>query len=796
MKHFLLIICSGVLCLLALTGCALLNRYQTSGEISLPGLGAPVTVVRDEKGMAYIHAQTVGDALMAQGFVTAQDRLFQMELMRLLAAGRIAEVAGEKALVVDIQMRTIDFIRYAAVHAEILAPETRFLFEKYIEGVNAYISSHQATHHLEFKLAGIQPSLWTIADALSILYFMSWQTAGNLPTEFITQMLLEKIGLEKAREIFPLNINTQDEALDFQKSLYFSTEVLQIQPGGHGPKDGFPVEPLNLGSNNWVVESKRSASGKPILANDPHLDARILPGPWYPCGIITPGRRAVGVGIPGIPGMTIFRTEYVALGITNAYGDCQDLYVETPDPSDPGRYLEGENSFPFEETRAVFKIKDKDAPPGFREKEIIIRRTHRGPVISGCFPKFKTDKIITLRWAPLETMGPIIGLERLLFSRSAREVRSCLSDVNIIMLNVVFADHTGNFGWQTTGKLPIRAQQDGNLPYPVTGTTDNWSGWIPFEQMPGALNPEQGWLATCNNANISQDFPYYYSSYFASSYRYRRIRQLLESPGVHSAGEHWQFQRDEKNLMAEIIAPIMARALLTRTETAEIGRLLETWDHHDSADSVAPTIFQEVYRNFAGLVFQDELGPELTSAMLDHWYFWQERLQKMVVDNNSPWFDDIKTQDIRETRDDLFCMAGLDACKRLAEISGLGPHGWKWGELHRLEFVSPLRREGLGKGWLGGGSHPISGSGETLLRSRYSFHEPYQVNLSASLRMVADMGDPDKVLAVLPGGVAGRLFHPHSIDQIESFMNGEKIYWWFSDAAIAAHTETTLLLTP
>lgn len=796
MKRIPAILFSVMSLLFVLSGCALLNRYQTDGEVTLQGLGAPVQVLRDEKGMAYIHAKTIDDALMAQGFVTAQDRLFQMELMRLLASGRISEVTGEKGLPMDIRMRTLDFIRHATIHAEILAPETRFLFEKYIDGVNAYISFHPDTHHLEFKLAGIRPSLWTIADALSILYFMSWQTAGNLQTEIIAQMLIEKIGAEKAREIFPININTDDEALDMGNHFPISPEVFRLRTSENGPGDDFPGSSLNLGSNNWVVAADRSASGKPILANDPHLDARILPGPWYPCGIITPGRRAVGAGIPGIPGMVVFRTEYITVGITNAYGDCQDLYVETPDPNDPGRYLEGSDSLPFIETLSVFKIKDKDAPGGFRETETTIRRTRRGPVVSECFPKFKTDKIVTLRWAPLETMAPIIGLERLLFARSAKEIRGCLSDVNLIMLNFVFADHAGNFGWQTSGKLPIRVQQDGNVPYPVTGTMDNWNGWIPFEEMPAVLNPDKGWIATCNNAGISRNYPYYYSSFFSSSYRYRRIRQLLEPPGIHSADDNWRYQLDDKNLMAEIIAPIMARALLTEEETAAMGRLLAEWDSRDSAGLAAPLVFQEIYRTFAKMTFQDELGDELAAAMLENWYFWQERLQKMVVNGNSPWFDDIRTRDLIETRDDLLRRAGKKARQRLTETLGANPENWKWGKQHQLEFVSPLRREGIGKGLLGGGTHPASGSGETLLRGRYAFDDPYQINLSASLRMVADMGDPDKVLAVLPGGVTGRLFHPHTTDQIEKFMSGEKAYWWFSDAAIAAHAETTLTLKP
>jgi len=720
-----------------------------------------------------------------------------MELTKLFATGRISELAGEKGKAIDIRMRTIGFYRNAKKHAKILDKETRLFFQKYLDGVNAYIKTRSDTHHLEFRLAGIKPKPWTIADSLAIGYYMGWDSAGNIHTEAIAQMLVEKLGLERAREIFPLNINPDDFPKEINVAKGTVQEFAQLNLETDKKimlyvKDGS----LRVGSNNWTVGPLLSANGKPIVANDIHLDARILPGPWYPSGIITPDFRAVGVIIPGTPGMVVGRTDHIAIGVTNAYGDAQDLYVETVDPEDPDRYLEGKNSLSFEMIEETLAIKDKDAPQGVRKEKIKIRLTRRGPVISGVLPGLITDKVITIRWSAFETMEPLIGLNQILTATSVKDIREALSHVNFIMLNIVFADAEGNIGWHVSSKLPIRSRGDGTIPYVVKDSCDNWAGWIPFDDMPQLYNPQKGWVGTCNHKTVGINYPYYYSSSLSPSYRYRRLTQLLNSPGKKSADEHWQFQKDTMNLMAKKIAPLMAKALIAHDDTKQMGHILSQWDYLDDIDKAAPTIFQSIYRKFALLVFQDELGENLARTMLDKWSFWEERLQKMVVKGTSPWFDNVNTNNIKETVDTLLHQAALDVTETLGSRIGQDPTKWLWGKVHQLEFVSPIRRKGFGKGLVGGGSHPFFGSGETLCRGIYDFNNPFGVTVSASLRMVADLGDDDKVLAVLPGGVSGRLFDPHTKDQIKTFMHGNKVYWWFSDTAIQKHSTTTLVLSP
>jgi penicillin amidase len=777
-----------------ISACSFLNSFESEGTLTLPGLKAPVTVHRDEKGMAFIYAQDMQDAIMAQGFVTAQDRLFQMELTRLVATGRICEMAGEEARPLAIRMKTIGFLRNAKKHAALLEPETRAFFQKYLDGVNAFIQLRPKEHHLEFKLAGIKPTPWAIEDSLAVFYLMSWNSAANLETEIIAQMLVDKLGPEKAKEIFPLNLNPDDPPGPEVRT----AAPLWIPLGLEKDRELLAYlkdRPLALGSNNWSAGSGLSAGGKPIVANDPHLDARILPGPWYPTGLITPQFKAVGANIPGLPGIVVGRTSYSAFGLTNAYGDTQDLYVETVDPKDPNRFLEGDKSLPFSMIEESLSIKDKNAPQGYREEKIKVRLTRRGPVISGVLPGLKTQKVMTLRFAPFESMDPCIGLHLFLTAKSLEEATHAIEHLNIICLNVVSGDRDGNIGWRVTGKLPIRTKGDGTIPFVVTGGEDNWAGFIPFDKTPHSLNPQRGWLGTCNHKTIPRDYPYYYSSHLAPSYRYERLMQILDTPGKKSAADHWQYQRDTVNLMAKRIAPVMARTLLAHEETKPMGEILSRWDYRDDPDKAAPTIFQAVYRHFAFLVFQDELGDGLAQTMLHDWYFWEERLQAMVLEGTSPWFDNVKTDKVKETRDELFFQAGLKAAEDLGSSLGKNPGQWHWGKAHQMEFVSPIRRKGFGKGLLGGGSYPAAGSCETLYRGIYDFKEPFGVTISASLRMVADLSDEDKILAVLPGGVCGRLFHPHTKDQVEAFMNGDKVYWWFSDKAIKEHSKSVLTLT-
>lgn len=791
----------GIVAYFAITN---LNNYQTNGIVNFPALDKPVEVIRDDKGMAYIHADNLIDVIKAQGYITAQDRLFQMQLTRTLVQGRLAEYFGEAAKESDIQQRTLGFYPYAEKHLTILDQESKTLLAAYAAGVNQYINEAQNEHPTELGLANLPPESWRIADSLAIMYYMGWGSAANLKGEIISQRLIEKIGYEKFISIYPIAIHPNDP-LPFnlissnrntnqrllENSQYNFAQDLLLNGFGNATNH------LATGSNNWVVASEKSPGGKPIVVNDPHLSTKLLPTTLYPIGLFTPEIRAVGVNVPGIPSILIGRNQYVAAGITNQYGDAQDLYIETIDPNNSANYLEGQVSIPFETIEETIKIKNEKKPSGFEMETFTIRRTRRGPVISNVQKGLNTDNVISVRWSPPETMQSSTGLTMLLQSTSVEDVKQHLKNLTFAHLNYVFADTGGNIGWHTTGKLPIRAKGNGTVPLSVIDSLDNWTGWIPFTDMPQSYNPQTGWIATANNKTVTKDYPYYFSSWFAPTNRYQRVTELLESPTQNTVDDHWQFMRDNLNVTARDISPILISSLEKQEETQHLAEILSQWDFRETIDSVATSIYQETYRNLAKLVFMDELGEELGNFFIANNYFWQERFGLMLKQGHSPWFDDVSSTDKKETLNELIHIAGLKTIADLSQRVGKDPLSWQWGKIHQIEFINPIRRQGIGKEWLGGGKHPMAGSGDTVLRALFPLDsQDNKVQYSAALRMVVDLYDDDKVLAVSPGGVSGRTLTPHFNDQIDAYMNGDKMYWWFSDAKIRRHGTTTLMLTP
>ena len=701
-----------------------LNNYQVDGETRLAGITKPVKAIRDKKGMAYLFGEDLYDVIKAQGYVTAQDRLFQMHIIRVLVRGQMSESFGEKTRESDITYRTLGFYRAAERHERILDKDTRAFFQAYADGVNEYILNGKDTYPLELSLVGFEPDPWKVTDSLAVMYFMGWGSAANMSMEIMTQMLIDKVGYEKFMTIFPVNINPDEPSLTSMIPLmkkekaeenYAQLNLIQDSKMRNMVSNGFA--PIRLGSNNWAVDAKKSPNGKPIVANDPHLATNMLPTTFYPVGMFTPEFRAVGVTVPGIPGLILGRNEYIAIGVTNSYGDAQDLYVETIDPNNSANYLEGKKSIPFKVIEQTLKIKDKENPKGFKTEKILIQLTKRGPVVSNVIKGLDKEKVITVRWSAWESMQPSTGMTYLLKAKSVKDVKNDLKNNTIVGLNFVFADIHGDIAFQTSCRIPIRSKGNGSIPFKVTDGRDNWSGWIPYDEMPQKYQTKRGWVGTANHNVITKDYPYYYSSWFAPSYRYQRITELLDPPGIKTVDDHWNFQRDDLNVLSRSISPVIAKALIFQEETRKMGEILNNWDFRDQIDSPAPSIFQETYRNLVKQIFNDELGEEVGSFFLGNNYFWQERLGKMIKDGESDWFDNISTQGKKETLTDLIQMAGMDTLKDLSKRIGNDPEDWLWGKIHQIEFLNPVRRSGLGKGFLGGGMHPMAGSGDTVYRA-------------------------------------------------------------------------------
>lgn len=779
------------------------NNFQVEGEVQLSILEKPVTIYRDDKGMAYVKAENFTDLIKTQGYVTAQDRLFQMHLTRFFAESRLSEFFGEKAKATDIKMRTLGFARLAKEHIKVLNKETLAFLQAYTDGINAFIEKGEDIP-LEFSLAGIEPEPWTIESSLAIMYYMGWGSAANMKTEILSQMLIDKIGLERFKEIYPININMDspnapEDSLAFWQDLEtkevdtntttFSEKELQGLLALNNSEDF----QLQFGSNNWVVDGFHSESGKPIMASDPHLDSRMLPGVMHNIGLFSGDIRVVGVTVPGIPGILIGRSQYLSNGITNAYLDCQDLFIEQADPNNAQNYLEGKKSIPFDVIEEVIKIKGEE---GMTEEKITIRITNRGVVVNDIIPELETDKLISMSWSAAKVMGENIGLDFFFKAKNVKEAKKYISQITMTVNNFCIADVNGDIAWFTTGRLPKRRAGVGRIPFLVQDSLPTWLGWIPYDSMPQQINSERGWIGNANHKTISADYPFYMSNYFSSSYRYERLIELMESKEKSNVDDHWQYQRDDYNKLAETLCPIFIEELSKNEETKDLAEELKKWDYHQKIESVPATIFQNVYRILPRLIYEDDLGEEMTSEMLGTWYFWQERVEKMVVENQSDWLDDINTTEKKETRIEMIQQAGMQAKEELTALYGNNIQDWQWGKNHQMTYINPIRRSGFGKEFLGTSPIPMGGSGETLYRALYEYNNPTDIGFSACLRMVADMADDEKVLAVINGGTVSRTFHDNHKDQVDVYMSGEKQYWWFSDAKIKENAVYELVLKP
>lgn len=755
--------------------------------VSLEVLDASVTVKRDRYGVPYIYAQSLADAIRAQGFVTAQDRLAQMLLTREAVNGRLAELIGSRGTSNDISVRVLGIRQLARRFAAGLKSPSRELHEWYLEGVNAYIATREHEFPLAVRMSGASPAPYTLEDICAHYLLQAYDLSENWRSEWLAQQLVDKLGREKAAQISLVSVNpddgsrwTSDYALAPREPLLSTLQQPQSEPSPVG------------GSNSWTMSAARSPRGAPILANDPHLDARRLPGIWYPLGLITPEWRAVGVTAPGWPGLAVGRSNFIAWGVTNSAADTADLFIERDDPQNEGHYLEGGLSLPYEVATETVRIRDPDSPGGMRERSFNVRRSRRGPVVSDSLITDAHGRSLSLRWSVAENVGSQVGVDRLMLARDAAEAGDAIRDI-AGALNYNVADTRGNIAHFTSGYVPVRLRGDGAVPLPVTDGEDNWAGFVPFELAPSSMNPQRGWVGNANHRTVSGSFDGMWSSYSAPSWRYRRMLELFDNDRVFSAEDHWAAITDTKNTLAGDLVPLFLPALEAAPETQAAAGILKGWDYRDDAGKAAPALFQLMMRALVTRIFADELDT-LISSYEGSPYFWQERVYSMLTSGESEWFDDMNTPQT-EGRDDLIRAAALDAWSRLEASLGGDPRDWRWGELSRLRISNPVPTGNpfLNR-FLGGGDYPRTGSPETLWGSYGS--PSYGAWAIDSLRFVADLGDPDKVLAVIPGGVSGRLFDPHINDQLPLWLSGEINYWWFSDEAISANARKEITLAP
>lgn len=759
------------------------NNFKRQGGFEISRNDSPIQIHRDEHGIAYVVAQSKADVYRGQGFVMAQDRLFQVEFYRALIKGEASAIVGTSMLDSDIKMRVLNLMGNADRNYNFLDKTTKEVLDWYCEGFNEYLQVAEDEFPLELSLLGIDPKPLTPEEIVAVTHFVGLFHSQNMDdeilslnlaaqTEFAAQLLPVSINLDRTK---PLPVEVDSTTLSYSNTIQNALKKIN-QPLFDLPK---------LGSNNWAVSGEKTASGKALLTNDPHVDSRMLPGLFYPVGLICPEFKAVGIATPGVPGLLSGRNEFVAFGVTNAYGDSQDLFIED---AEGDTYLRNGNKTAFDIRSETIKVKDSS------DVNIEIRSTYNGPVISD-FPVFNilTDDVVSLRWSLAETESHSIGFERLLESKNVFEFKNVLKGMDNTFFNYAIADVEGNIAHQATGLIPIRAKGTGRVPS-KSNQGNTWLGFIPKDSLPNMTNPKRHWIGTANHDTRPDDYPFYYSNHFSPVYRYQRMTELLSDQSSINSEKAWDLLFDVKNMQAEVMTPIFIDALEQEETTKDIANLLSKWDYHENVESIGASVYNVLYNELLYLVMNDELPENVQDHYWENVYYWNQRVDEFILNNHE--FIDNKTTAKTETRKELIIEAGQKTKQLLTERLGKNSADWTWGKLHTIRFASPIRTEGIGSGLLDAETFPKAGSNQTLNRGAFVKNTEREFNTSwfPSFRMVADLNDNEKMIGILSGGSASRIFHDYHDSQLQKWHDGEWIPYWISKEKINEHTEFKLIL--
>lgn len=810
---------------------------QVEGEIQVPGLDQSVEIYRDKMGVPHIYASTLHDLFFAQGYVHAQDRFWQMDFWRHIGSARLSEMFGESQVETDAFLRTLGWRQLVEQEYAMLSDDSRALLQAYADGVNAYLAERGgealSLEYAVLKLLNpdyvIEP--WQPIHSLTWAKAMAWDLRGNMGSEIQRAILAKTLTPEQIDELFPpypadhpVIVPKIGEG-SFLPSRQASAGVYS---GGALPLASVAerfaaVDALlgggrGLGSNSWAVAGSRTVTGKPILANDPHLGIQ-MPSIWYQIDLrCRPKSEAcplevAGFSFAGVPGVIIGHNDRIAWGFTNVGPDVMDLYIEKVNPDNPNQYEVNGQWVDFETRKEVIQV------AGGEPVEITVRLTRHGPVISDTYgplkdkvdPKDKEAKpfreragielppqyVISLRWTalqPLQVFDAIWGFNR---AQNWDEFRQAARLFAVPAQNLLYADVDGNIGYQMPGLVPIRKNGDGR--YPVPGWTDEyeWVGYIPFEELPYSFNPASGYIVTANNQVNPWDYPYLITADWDYGFRAKRIVDLIEqAPGKIDLAYIQKMHGDNYDAGAAATVPVLMEVALGDAHLEEVRSILQGWDYQANMDSAPAALYEVFWKNLLFETFSDDLPKEYWPEGGDQWF---EVMRHLVEQPESAWWDDRNTTDKVETRDEIFVRAFRKAVAEIEKRLGKDPQRWRWGDLHTATF----RNASLGKSGVSliealfnRGPFPAAGGSSIVNATGWDAASGYQVNWLPSMRMIVDLSNLNNSLTVHTTGQSGHAYHPHYDDMIELWQNIQYYPMWWDEASIQQNAEAHLVLKP
>lgn len=802
---------------------------KIDGEVRLSALDGEVDIYRDQLGVPHIYASTPHDLFFAQGYVHAQDRFWQMDFWRHIGSGRLAEMFGSDQLETDMFLRTLGWAHIAQQEYEAMDANTQAIIDAYVAGVNAYLADHQGSElSLEYAVLNlINPDYevepWLPVHTMTWGKAMSWDLGGNMDSEIQRARLLDLFTPEQVADIDPPYAqdapiivpepntgvaasaksqavdrkNLTKEQLDILEIVAGRSEILETVLGKRG---------AGIGSNNWTISGVLTATGLPILADDTHLSEQ-MPSIWYenglhcvPVGADCPF-NVVGFSFASAPGVVIGHNDRIAWGVTNVGPDVQDLFIEKLNPDNPNQYEFNGEWLDMTLMEETFQI------AGGEPVDITVRYTRHGPIVSDVYGDLEDFRevsdldipenyAVALQWAALEPGTLYQAILKLDTAQDWEQFREGAALFSSPSQNLVYADVDGNIGYQTPGMIPIRSSGDGSLPVPGWTADYDWTGYIPFEELPFAYNPPQGYIVTANNRVAGDEYPYLISKEWDHGYRARRIVDMIEnSPGPIDVAYVQRMHGDNKNLNAENLVPLLMQVPLQDPHAQDVRQLLVGWDYQQPMDSPQAALFETFWASLLKEAFQDELPEDMWPEGSSRWY---QVVENLVEEPDNYWWDNKTTPEI-ETRDDIFRSAFIIAVDWLEQLQGEDPQKWNWGDLHTITF----HNQSLGKSGVSiiesvfnRGEYRTAGGAGIVNATGWDADESYQVDHVPSQRMIVDLNNLANSFMIHTTGQSGHAYHPHYADMVDYWRNIEYYPMFWDREAIEADAEGHLILLP
>ncbi len=745
-----------------------------SGNLKLKGLEKEVEVIFDSYGVPHIYAQNANDAYMALGYLHAQERLFQMEMIRRVTSGRLAELLGEKYVDTDKTMLTLSIREMAKKSADKYFADVDEPYKKetlaYLKGINSFIKN--GTLPIEFTLLNFEPEPFEPIDVYTAIGYMSLSFTSALSQEPIVTTILESLGEEY---LIDFKLDSIANSKHYRKAEDNSESISELSTVIEQIFYSLPI-PVWHGSNNWVLSADRSKSGKVLLANDTHIRYS-QPAVWYEAYIEYPNFSMGGYYLASVPYAIIGHNNIFAWGTTIFPFDNMDLYREKQNPDNPNQIWVNDRWENYSTETYNIPVKDMD------DVEFTVRKTRHGPLLNGIYNKIATtdDPPISLWWALNEMESTVLeALFRINNAKNVMDFENAMKYIDLIGMNMVYGDAEGNIALWATGKIPIRPEHvNSKIILDGASGDDEILGYYPFDKNPKIINPEDGFITTSNDEPLRVD-GILYPGYYSPGIRANRIKRLINSKDKWGLEELASVQLDNTSEKDTMVARlVLENANLKKVASlgptyASALRQLKSWNGESDVNSIGATIFSNLVYYLMYNTMADELSDSDFNSFVSS-FLVRSRMVSLLTNNNSPWFDNITTKDVDEPRTDIFTLSLIDAITSLKNQLGDELGSWRWGNVHTLTHVHPIGREEPLDLIFNVGPFEKSGSNDVIDKEgfRYNKSGNYPVKDGPAMRMLIDFADPSHSLSIIPTGQSGNVMSPHYDDQANMFNRGD-----------------------